>query len=82
MNNFRGEGQKWIVYKKKGVDRPVVKFLAIRNRPKKIKNPNFIKSEQKRNSANKKGHTSLFGLEFLDFKLVPIDLELNFALEN
>ena len=59
-----------------------MKFPAIRNRPKKIKNPNFIKSEQKRNSANKKGHTSLFGLEFLDFKLVPIDLELNFALEN
>ena len=55
-----------------------MKFPAIR----KIKNPNFIKSEQKRNSANKKGHTSLFGLEFLDFKLVPVDLELNFALEN
>ena len=55
---------------------------VVRSHPEKIKNPNLIKSFRKGNRANRKGSTSFFGLDFLDFKLVPIDSELNFALEN
>ena len=37
---------------------------------------------QKRKGANRKGHMSFFVPDFLNFNLVPIDSELNYAPGN
>ena len=62
--------------------RPGVDFPAVRNCPKKIKNLNLIKLASKRNGANRKWHTRLFGFDFLNLKLMPIDSEWNSTSDN
>ena len=54
-------------------------------RPKvsgKIKNVNLIKLIQKGDGTNREWHTSFFVLDFLNFKLLPIDSKLNSALAS
>ena len=57
-------------------------FIAVWNCPKKIKNLDLIKLVLKQIGANRKGHTSLFGFDFLNLKLLPANAEINSTLEN
>ena len=60
---------------------PGVEFPAIQNCPKKI-NLDLIKLVLKQKRANRKWHTSFFGFDFLNFKLVLINAQLDFSFEN
>ena len=62
-------------------DGPGGEFSVIQNCPQKIKNLNLIKSVQKQN-RKEKFHTSFFGFNVLDLKMVLIDSELNYASGN
>ena len=48
----------------------------------KIKNVNLIKIAKKRNGPKRNCHTSFFVFRLLNSKVVPVDSELNSALEN
>ena len=58
-----------------------MEFPAIQNCPKKI-NLDLIKLVPKQKRANRKWHTSFFGFDFLNFKLVSINAQLDFSFEN
>ena len=63
-------------------DRPRVEFPRVSESPEKFKNLQLINLVRNRGSAKRKCHMSFFVCEFKNFKLVPINSELNSAPGN